>query len=133
LLLAAGGCGPAIPRPEHLPGAGRLITLEQIERSGGRNAWDVLKREAPMLLFGEDRQGRPTRLGRRGRASILLDDSPMIFVDGIRLSEVRGLADIPASSLFSIWILTGIEGTTYYGTDAVSGVIVIRTQDGHQS
>jgi len=32
----------------------------------------------------------------------------------------------------SIEVLTGIEGTTYYGTDAVGGVIIIKTQTGGQ-
>jgi len=26
-----------------------------------------------------------------------------------------------------------VEGTTYYGTNAVSGVVVIKTKDGRQS
>jgi vitamin B12 transporter len=127
-------CGPSASHgSQNFPAAGRLITMDQIERSGGRTAWDVLKREAPMFLFSEDRNGRPSRLGRRGRASIILDDSPLLFVDGIRWVDFKGLADLPASSLFSIWLLSGAEGTTYYGTDATAGVIVIRTRDGHES
>jgi outer membrane cobalamin receptor len=86
-----------------------------------------------MFLFAEDRSGRPSRLGRRGRASIILDDSPLVFVDGIRMPDFKGLADLPASSLFSIWLLSGAEGTTYYGTDATAGVIVIHTRDGRES
>lgn len=134
LIAIAPGCGPAKSHgSQNYHGAGRLITLEQIERSGGRTAWDVLKREAPMFLFAEDRSGRPSRLGRRGRASIILDDSPLVFVDGIRMPDFKGLADLPASSLFSIWLLSGAEGTTYYGTDATAGVIVIHTRDGRES
>jgi len=59
-----------------------------------------------------------------------LDDTPLIILDGVRESDFRVLDNIPATTILSIYILTGIEGTTYYGTDAVSGVIVIRTKDG---
>ena len=31
---------------------------------------------------------------------------------------------------FAILIYDGIEGTTYYGTNSVSGVILIKTKDG---
>ncbi len=114
----------------HLPPGGLLITQDQVEKSGGHTAWEVLKRTAPMLTFRESRSGRPSSLGRRGQSSITLDDTPLIILDGVRESDFRVLDNIPATTILSIYILTGIEGTTYYGTDAVSGVIVIRTKDG---
>jgi outer membrane cobalamin receptor len=109
---------------------GIYIDQEHIERSGGATAWDVLKREAPVMTFQDNRNGQPARFGRRGRASILLDDSPLVVIDGVRMSDFRVLADLPAATLLDIWVLNGIDGTTYYGTDAVAGVVVIRTKQG---
>ncbi len=103
-----------------------------IERSGGQTAWEVLKREAPQLAYREKRNGQPTGLERRGRSSFVLNDAPMLFVDGVRMVDFRSLEQIAASTLFSIEILTGIEGTTYYGTDAVGGVILVRTKNGSE-
>jgi len=67
---------------------------------------------------------------RRGPSSIYLQDPPVVMIDGVRVSDLKALDQIPANTLFSILVLSGIEGTTYYGTNAVSGVIVIRTKNG---
>lgn len=107
-----------------------LITEEMIARSGGQNAWEVLKREAPELNYQEKHDGEPTQLGRRGRSSLVLKDTPMLFVDGVQVVDFRNLQQIPASTLFSIEILNGLDGTTYYGTNASSGVILVHTKSG---
>jgi outer membrane cobalamin receptor len=106
-----------------------LITEEKITHSGALNAWEVLKRLAPQFRYSE-RRGQPTNLERRGRSSILLSDAPRVFLDGADVVDFRSLTQIPASTIFSIEILNGIEGTTYYGSNAVSGVILVRTKNG---
>src|SRR5881396_1926249 len=73
---------------------------------------------------------RPASAGRRGPSSIVLQDAPLVVLDGVRLTDFRALDGIPAVTILLISIYTGIEGTTYYGTNAVSGVIVIKTKDG---
>jgi outer membrane cobalamin receptor len=126
------GCGPAAQhgaRSDVPPGT-LMITAEQIEKSGARTAWQVLKQRAPMFQTSEDRSGRPSKIGRRGRASFLLDESPMVLLDGVRLPDFRSLDDIDAQSIFTIYIYDGIEGTTYYGTNSGTGAIVIRTKEG---
>ncbi len=105
-----------------------VITQAQIERSGARNAWEALKRLAPQFTFRENRNGQPGGLERRGRSSIVLNDAPLVFVDGAELADFRSLNQIPASTLLSIEILNGIEGTSYYGSNAVSGVILFKTK-----
>ena len=125
-------CGPAVQhgtRSDVPPGT-FMITAEQIEKSGAHTAWQVLRQDAPMLTIREDRNGRPLSLGRRGRSSFMLDEAPMILLDGVRIPDFHALESIDAQSIFTILIYDGVEGTTYYGTDAVSGVIVIRTKDG---
>ncbi len=111
---------------------GIFITEEEIQRSGAATAWDVLKREASVMTFGHNRHGQPARLGRRGQASIVLEDSPLVIIDGVRMADFRVLADLPASTLRDIWVLNGIDGTTYYGTDAVAGVVLVRTKRGSE-
>ena len=106
-----------------------LITQEQIERSGAQTAWEALKRLAPQFSFRENRNGQPSSLERRGRSSILLSDAPLVFMDGAELTDFRSLNQIPASTLLSIEILNGIEGTSYYGSNAVSGVILFKTKN----
>src|SRR5256884_5035840 len=117
-------------RPADSRAGVHVITAEQIARSGASTAWDVLKREAPTLTVRDPRGGRPAWAGRRGRSSIVLQDAPLVVLDGVRLTDFRALDGIPAVTILMISIYTGIEGTTYYGTNAVSGVIVIQTKDG---
>src|SRR5881409_3376691 len=107
-----------------------LITEAMIARSGGQTAWEVLRREVPQMSYRENRNGQATGVERRGRSSILLSDHPMLFIDGVRIQEFATLQQLPASTVQSFEVLTGAEGTTYYGTDAVGGVIVVRTKKG---
>jgi len=129
--LAVVACHPAKITPQR--DADRIvITEEMIEKSGGQNAWEVLRREAPQITFSENRNGQATAMTRRGRSSFVLNDSPMVIIDGARNQDIKALQSLPASVLMSIEVLTGIEGTTYYGTDAVGGVIIIKTKTGGQ-
>jgi len=135
LMLVLLGCGPAISKNDsNLAAPGTyLITAEQIEKSGAHSAWQVLREKAPMLTLREDRNGRPASMGRRGQSSFVLDEAPMIMLDGVRVPDFHALESIDAGSIFTILIYDGVEGTTYYGTNAVSGVVVIKTKDGRQS
>jgi hypothetical protein len=107
LLLALFGCGPAVSQNEsNLAAPGTyLITAEQIEKSGALSAWQILREKAPMLTMR----------------------------DGVRVPDFHALESIDARSIFTILIYDGVEGTTYYGTNAASGVVVIKTKDGRQS
>jgi len=131
LTVALAACGQAAKKVDTGAAPGTyLITAEQIEKSGANTAWQVLKQRAPMLTLREDRNGQPQSMGRRGRSSFLLDEAPMIMLDGVRVPDFHALETIDAQSIFSILIYDGVEGTTYYGTGAVSGVIVITSKSG---
>ncbi len=130
------GCySRATSAPTHAPppSGGLVITAEQIARSGARNAWEVLKREAPMLALRENRKGQAAGIGRHGQSSVYLNDVLIVIVDGARVSDFQVLQSIPADAILSISVLTGIEATTYYGTNSVSGVVEIRTKNGSES
>src|SRR5437870_11037102 len=104
LLVAFLGCGPAVHQNAAGPEAPGtfLITAEQIEKSGAHTVWQVLKQHAPMLTMREDRNGRPQSMGRRGRSSFLLDEAPMILLDGVRVADFHALQSIDAQSIFTI-------------------------------
>ena len=109
----------------------QIITAEAIAASGATTAWEVLKYAAPHLQLREDRNGQPSRMWRRGRGSMVLSEAPMVILDGIKVPDFRTLDQIPAATIQRISILTGLEGTTYYGTNALGGVILIRTKHGN--
>jgi outer membrane cobalamin receptor len=130
ISTALTACSTSTVRGEGGSGPGRVITAEQIQRSGVRTAWDAVTRLLPNLSFSEDRTGKPKRLGRRGTSSMHLNDVPQVVVDGVRISDYRTLESVPAQNIASIQLLSGLDGTTYYGTNAGDGVIVIRTHSG---
>lgn len=110
------------------PGGARLVTAEQIEASGAKTAWDALRFTVPNIGFRETNRGTPARVLRRGRSSIYLDDQPRVILDGTRLTDYTVLDQISARDIFTIEVLSGIDGTTYHGTGAGNGVIIIRTK-----
>ena len=85
---------------------------------------------APELALQEAQNGTPGRITRRGTASLYRPPQPVLVIDGVRTSDITLLANILAENIASIRILSGIDGTTYYGTDSVSGVIYIYTKGG---
>jgi len=112
------------------PDGRRRVDERAIEQSGARTAWDALQRTVPFFVFRTNSRGRPTRVEHRGRSSMLLRDQPLILVDGVALQDVTALGDMPASDLLDIEVLTGVDATTYYGTNATNGVIRLRTKAG---
>ena len=131
LTLMVAACHRATQHPDEVlitPEGHRIITQAAIERSGARTAWDALQRTVPFFVFRENSRGKPTRVEHRGRTSMVLRDQPLIIVDGIELTDFSVLGGMPASDLYEIEVLSGIDATTYYGTGATNGVIRIHTK-----
>lgn len=105
-----------------------LVTAEQIAASGATTAWEALRRTVTSYTFRESGNGTPLHISHRGRSSMNLSDRPIVLLDGVQLTEIRILEQIPATDLYSIEVLSGISATTYYGTNANNGVISIRTR-----
>lgn len=134
LALVVAACSHAArsPHADELvaPDGRRIIDQQAIEQSGARTAWEALQRTVPFFVFHSNSRGRPTRIDRRGRSSIVLRDQPLVLVDGIELNDFTALGGMPASDVLDIEVLTGIDATTYYGTNATKGAIRIRTKTG---
>ncbi len=107
-----------------------VITHDEITRMGARTAWEAIKRRVPGLYYKENTAGEPTRVWRHGQATILLNDTPLLFVDGVRVADIRALGDIPASQVELIRVRTGLDSTAEYGTNAAGGVILVETHTG---
>ncbi len=103
---------------------GFLVTEEKIRASGATTAWEALRRTVPILQFRESR-GTPARIQRRGTASLY------VFVDQVRLLDLKALASMPASDIAAIEVLSGADATTRYGGLSTSGAIVIHTRTGN--
>ncbi|NIM50624.1 MAG: TonB-dependent receptor plug domain-containing protein [Gemmatimonadales bacterium] len=130
-LAAVWGCASA--RPWDLsknPPVGQVITAERILETGASTAWDALKYTVRTHYF-TDYRGQPVRIfADRGVGSLELREEPLVFLDRARLSDIQLLRYIPANILLRVQVLNGTDGTTYFGTSAVAGVILIETTMG---
>lgn len=108
------------------------ITAEDIERLGAEylSALQVLQRFPHLVSVVEDNNGQPRRISKRGRHSLLLDSSPKVVLDGVRLADIRMLSSIPARDVALITVWNPAEAPSRYGGDNAGGVIVIDTKHG---
>lgn len=106
---------------------GRMITAAEIQKTGASTAWEALKFTVRSHYFREYR-GQPVRVSsNRGQGSLTLIEEPQVYIDGARVGEITVLRYIPAHIIDNIRILGSADGTTYYGTNAAAGVILIET------
>lgn len=130
--LVLGGCGLHL-KPGGAPTSADeiVITQAEIAELGVQTAWEAIKRKVPQLTYSENRAGQPTRIWRHGRGSIILNETPMLIVDGARIDDIRALGDIPASQVERIRIRTGLASSAEYGTNSAGGVIFVETRSGN--
>jgi TonB-dependent starch-binding outer membrane protein SusC len=88
--------------------------------------------------------GAASRINIRGQGSINLSNSPLVFIDGVRISagardaaanvggqRIDGLSDLNPEDIESIEVVKGPAAATLYGADATAGVIQIITKRGY--
>lgn len=133
-LVALTGCAFIRPLDATLAEpSGKFITQEMIAKYNAPNAWEVLRHTGLFHMSRDAGTGRPAEIkSRRGRTSIVLygSDIPRVILDGARISDLRGLRDIPAASIAWIQLLDGMEGTLHEGTNSGAGVILIVSKAG---
>jgi outer membrane cobalamin receptor len=135
-LATTAACASNTPRRHAENGSqfgDAVITGDQIDAQHAPNAWVLLRRLVPRYTYVEDRAGRAVSIsGHRGRSSIVLanSESPMVIVDGARLSSLELLQDMPPDAIDRIELRGGSRGTSKEGTNASAGVIYIHTRSG---
>jgi outer membrane cobalamin receptor len=136
LLLASFGCATgskSVPSEaersaEDEQPTREVITAEDIARTGATTAWEALERLVKYAVFTRTSRGDPNRIRRRGASSLVLHEDMRIYLDGIRILDVQELDETPAGVIDRIEVLSGLDGTTRYGTGAGDGVILIFTK-----
>jgi TonB-linked SusC/RagA family outer membrane protein len=125
---------------------------EAMSKSAAQNVSSLISARAPGVIIAPStgRLGAGPTVQIRGRSSIGLDNSPLLYVDGVRVnnataagpvgvagrlggqaSNVGGrLNDINPEDIESIEIIKGPAAATIYGTEAANGVIQIITKKG---
>jgi TonB-linked SusC/RagA family outer membrane protein len=118
---------------------------DQVQASGVGDMGSLINGRAPGVVVtgGTGRAGAGTVLNIRGRSTLSLSQQPLIYIDGVRVSNEVGtgprgqgnnvvsrLDDIAPEDVESIEIIKGPAAGTLYGTEAANGVIQIITKKG---
>lgn len=125
---------------------------DAISKSGAQSMSTLIGARAPGVVIAPNtgRLGSGPSIQIRGRSSIGLDNSPLLYIDGVRVnnataagpvapggrfggqaSNVSGrLNDINPDDIESIEIIKGPAAATIYGTEAANGVIQVITKKG---
>ena len=115
-------------REEGQEPGGIVLTQDDIQAMGVRDAFHAVEKAASHLRIQRTRQGSPEKITQRGVTSFLLSSEILVVVDGTRVQTVvQHLQNIPAESILFIQILTAQEASARYGSEAVNGVISVRT------
>ncbi len=77
------------------------------------------------------RPGQGASIILRGAANLYGSQSPLVIVDGVILDG--GLSNINVDDIESIEVVKGASASSYYGSRAGNGVIVIRTKRGKKN
>ena len=132
-----------------------INATETLEKTAAPNLSGLLTARAPGVVVAPttSRLGAGPTIQIRGRTSLSLDNSPLLYVDGIRVNNATGsgpsgvsgggsslgsqnisvvgrLNDISPEDIESIEVIKGPAAATIYGTEAANGVIQIITKKG---
>lgn len=108
------------------PVAGTVLDRQDIERSGARQAGDIV-RQVPGVVVSSTVRGGPATVSIRGSAP----DAVLVLVDGVAINDpVMGVADmsvIPSDAIQAVTVIPGARSARY-GPRAEAGVILIETR-----
>jgi|KBSSwiStaDraftv2_1062776.scaffolds.fasta_scaffold349795_1 hypothetical protein len=119
MLVACGGGGTgttAQPNTQSRPirGSADIITEAEINAGVYQNALEVVQSLRPAMM-------RPRQGGANAQAI-------MLYLDGVRMSELNGMSTIPAERVREIRFINARDATTRWGTGHDSGVILVTTK-----
>jgi TonB-linked SusC/RagA family outer membrane protein len=125
-----------------------ISVTQELERSSVPDLGNLINARAAGVIVtqGNGRAGAGTGISIRGRSTISLNQQPLLYVDGVRVTNdvgtgtgsqggrgVSRLNDISPDDIESIEIIKGPAAATIYGTEASNGVIQVITKRGRAS
>jgi TonB-linked SusC/RagA family outer membrane protein len=125
-----------------------IAVSQELERSAVPDLGNLINARAAGVIVtqGNGRAGAGTGISIRGRSTISLNQQPLVYVDGVRVTNdvgtgtgsqggrgVSRLNDINTEDIESIEIIKGPAAATIYGTEASNGVIQVITKRGRAS
>lgn len=124
------------------------IDAAEIERVPAVQLDQLIQSKLPnaQIRMSSGQPGTASIIRSRGPVSALINTTPVIFIDGVRVDNLNSnpelgissggaqssaIADIPMESIERIEYIPGGAATTLYGADAANGVLQIFTKRGN--
>lgn len=122
-------------KKESYTGSVTVIKREQIERLTHSNVLNIIQLQAPGFELADDitNGSNPNKVPDmvlRGRSSFIEGDEtnvPLFILDGTEV-DITYVFDMPAEDIESISVLKDASATSFYGSKAANGVIVITSR-----
>ena len=120
----------------------RVLTADHVSRYSSITSALRSGMVGVQLLYSSGQAGTGPRLRIRGNSSIYGALEPMVFVDGVRMTDntpgvpsagaraAQALDLIDPSDVLAISVLSGPAGSALYGTEAAGGVIHVYSKRG---
>lgn len=126
------------------------VTTE-LDKAAAPNLTSLLNSRSPGVVVTAmtGRLGATPAIQIRGKSSLSLGNSPLVYIDGVRVNNAQGIGptgsgglatqnsqiggrmnDINPDDIESIEVISGPAAATIYGTEAAAGVIQIITKKG---
>lgn len=89
----------------------------------------AIRQRAAGAATAEDivRRVRPGWMRHRGDTSTRIETEIIVYVNNLRRGPLTALETIPASLVYEIWLLDGLQATQRWGTGHAGGVIHVIT------
>ena len=129
-------------RPSPTAFSCKVLTADHIDRHSSITAALRSGITGVQLLYSSGQAGSGPRIRIRGNSSIHGSLEPLVFVEGVRISDdvpsaatagtqaAQALDMIDPSDVLAIVVFSGPAGTALYGTDAAGGVIHVYLKRG---
>ncbi len=148
LCLSLAGGQPAVAqevranRPSPTAFSCKVLTADYVGRHATITAALRSGVVGVQLLYSSGQPGSGPRIRIRGSSSIHGSLEPIVFVDGVRVTDnvpasatagtraAQALDLVNPSDVLAIAVLSGPAGTALYGTDAAAGVIYVYLKRG---
>lgn len=101
--------------------ADSFVTGLEIQEAGGSTVLDGVR----LLVRPPSMTGLTPRTFRNPRG-----DAPVVYLDGVRVGDIRLLGQIHWTELESMRFMTPADATTRYGTGHFGGALIVETRGG---
>lgn len=117
---------------ERASGSAAVVTEERMNKGLVTNSLSALSGQAAGVNIsnGENRMAMLSSVRVRGTTSLTGGNDPLVIIDGV-YSDLATLSTIYPADIESFTILKNASETAQYGSRGASGVIEVKTKQGH--